>query len=90
MPDGPRPDQPAIYHLRPAAFKEYGKDGQLWPPTGSQARIFAVVDVWDALRSDRPYRKSMSQKEAIDYITTQSGKHFDPVIVEKSIEFLKD
>ncbi len=54
------------------------------------ARIFAVVDVWDALRSNRPYRKAMSQDEAIGYILAQSGKHFDPGIAEKSLGFLKD
>ena len=47
-----------------------------------QARIFAVVDVYDALTSDRPYRKAWSEKDALDYITEQSGKHFDPEVVE--------
>jgi HD-GYP domain-containing protein (c-di-GMP phosphodiesterase class II) len=45
------------------------------------ARIFAVVDVWDALTSDRPYRKAWSQKKALDHIQEQSGKHFDPKVV---------
>jgi PAS domain S-box-containing protein/putative nucleotidyltransferase with HDIG domain len=47
-----------------------------------EARIFAIVDVWDALRSDRPYRKAWSQEQAIEYIKEQSGIHFDPKIVE--------
>jgi putative two-component system response regulator len=47
------------------------------------ARIFAVVDVWDALTSDRPYRKAWSQEKTIAYIKEQAGKHFDPDIVEK-------
>jgi PAS domain S-box-containing protein len=46
------------------------------------ARIFAVVDVYDALISDRPYRKSLSKNEALAYIRGQSGKHFDPAVVE--------
>jgi HD-GYP domain-containing protein (c-di-GMP phosphodiesterase class II) len=46
------------------------------------ARIFAVVDVWDALTSDRPYRAAWSKEDTVAYIREQSGKHFDPQIVE--------
>lgn len=46
------------------------------------ARIFAVADVWDALTSDRPYRPAWSKEEALLYIREQSGKHFDPLVVE--------
>lgn len=46
------------------------------------ARIFAVVDVWDALISDRPYRNAWKKEEAFEYIRKQSGKHFDPQIVD--------
>lgn len=46
------------------------------------ARIFAVIDVWDALSSDRPYRSAWPEKEVITYIRDQSGKHFDPQVVE--------
>jgi HD-GYP domain-containing protein (c-di-GMP phosphodiesterase class II) len=46
------------------------------------ARIFAVVDVWDALTSDRPYRKAWSKREALAYIREQAGRHFDPKVVE--------
>ena len=45
------------------------------------ARIFAVVDVWDALRSDRPYRKAWSEDKVRHYIGDESGTHFDPQIV---------
>jgi putative two-component system response regulator len=45
------------------------------------ARLFAIVDVWDALTSDRPYRKAMTIEEALEYIRSQSGKHFDPEVV---------
>jgi HD-GYP domain-containing protein (c-di-GMP phosphodiesterase class II) len=46
------------------------------------ARIFAVVDVWDALTNDRPYHQALSQEEALAYIRSQAGTHFDPRIVE--------
>ena len=46
------------------------------------ARIFAIVDVWDALSSDRPYRKAWSKEKIYAHIREQSGKHFDPRIVE--------
>jgi HD-GYP domain-containing protein (c-di-GMP phosphodiesterase class II) len=45
------------------------------------ARMFTVADVWDALRSDRPYRPAMSNQEALSHITAQSGTHFDPEVV---------
>jgi PAS domain S-box-containing protein len=45
------------------------------------ARIFAVVDVWDALLSDRPYRKAWQIEDAMKYITDLSGKQFDPAVV---------
>lgn len=50
------------------------------------ARIFAVVDVWDALRSDRPYRKGWPEDRIREHIKSLAGTHFDPWIVE---EFLK-
>jgi len=46
------------------------------------ARLFAVVDVWDALTSDRPYRKAIKAEDAWEYIKHQSGQHFDPKAVE--------
>jgi putative nucleotidyltransferase with HDIG domain len=46
------------------------------------ARIFAVVDVWDALISDRPYRSAWSKEDAAAYIREQSGKHFEPKLVD--------
>ncbi len=44
------------------------------------ARIFAVADVWNALRSDRPYRKGWPEGKAIEYIRSQVGKLFDPKV----------
>jgi GAF domain-containing protein/CheY-like chemotaxis protein len=46
------------------------------------ARIFAVADAWDALRSDRPYRPAWTREMARDYIRDQAGKCFDPLVVE--------
>jgi len=46
------------------------------------ARLFAVTDVWDALRSDRPYRAGWPVEKVVDYIRTQAGTHFDPKAVE--------
>jgi PAS domain S-box-containing protein len=52
------------------------------------ARIFAVVDVWDALTHDRTYRPAWSQGEALDYIRAQSGEHFDPRIVKEFLALI--
>jgi PAS domain S-box-containing protein len=46
------------------------------------ARIFSVVDVWDALTSDRPYRAAISPQKASRYLREQSGQYFDPEIVK--------
>jgi adenylate cyclase len=50
------------------------------------ARIFAVVDVWDALRSDRPYRAAWEEQRVLEYLKENRGTHFDPEVVD---EFLK-
>jgi putative nucleotidyltransferase with HDIG domain len=50
------------------------------------ARVFAVVDVYDALTSDRPYRKAWSHEEVYSYIEEQAGKHFDPQTVKVFLE----
>ncbi len=51
------------------------------------ARIFAIVDVYDALTNNRPYRKAWTKKQTLDYIKSESGKHFDPQLVDV---FLKE
>lgn len=53
------------------------------------ARIFPVTDVWDALISDRPYRKALPHAEVRQHIRADAGKHFDPRVVEAFME-LKD
>ncbi|TMI70230.1 MAG: PAS domain S-box protein [Bacillati bacterium ANGP1] len=82
----------AIPYLRPALDIPYCHhekwDGTGYPRglKGEQiplvARIFAVVDVWDALRSDRPYRKGWADEKALQHIREQAGSHFDRKIVE--------
>ncbi len=54
------------------------------------ARIFAVIDVFDALTSDRPYRKAWSKEKALDYIQDQSGSHFFPDAVDAFFEMLRE
>ena len=54
------------------------------------ARLFAVVDVWDALTSDRPYRKAWAHDRAYEYIKSESGKHFDPKVVEVFLSMMKE
>jgi len=46
------------------------------------ARLFAIIDVWDALSSDRPYRKKLPREEVISYIRENSGILFDPKLVD--------
>ncbi len=45
------------------------------------ARIFSVIDVYDALTSERPYRSAWTQRQALEYISSQSGAQFDPQVV---------
>jgi HD-GYP domain-containing protein (c-di-GMP phosphodiesterase class II) len=54
------------------------------------ARIFAIIDVWDALLSDRPYRKAWSRKKVIQYIRDLSGKQFDPHVVTEFFKMIED
>jgi len=53
------------------------------------ARIFAVVDVWDALNSDRPYRGKWKEKEIYDYLREQKGKHFEPKMVDLFLKSIR-
>lgn len=80
-----------IEYLRPALDIPYCHhekwDGTGYPRglKGEQiplaARIFTIVDVWDALRSDRPYRLAWTTKKTIEHIKSGSGTHFDPRLV---------
>jgi PAS domain S-box-containing protein len=50
------------------------------------ARIFAIVDVWDAITNERPYRPAWPKEKAMEYIQEQVGKYFDPKIAESFIK----
>lgn len=63
--------------------------GLLGPEIPLMARIFAVVDAYDALTTDRPYRNKVSSKEAIEYLHQEAGRLFDPDIVEALEQLLK-
>ena len=89
-----------IEYLRPSLDIPYSHH-EKWDGTGYPrglkgeeipltARIFAVTDVWDALTSDRPYRPAWDEQKALDYIREQSGKHFDPHVVELFIVLMSE
>jgi response regulator RpfG family c-di-GMP phosphodiesterase len=89
-----------IAYLRPALDIPYAHH-EKWDGTGyprglqgegipRTARIFAVIDVWDALRSDRPYRSAWSQDKTLAYIHEQAGRHFDPAVVAAFLQLLKE
>jgi response regulator RpfG family c-di-GMP phosphodiesterase len=81
-----------IEYLRPALviprFHHEKWDGTGFPKgiKGTEiplaARIFAIIDVWDALRTDRLFRAALSHDEALEYIHGQVGTHFDPQVVD--------
>ncbi len=89
-----------ITYLRPALDIPYCHhekwDGTGYPQglAGTQiplaARIFAVTDVYDALSYDRPYRAAWPVQKVLDYLCEQSGKHFDPEVVEAFLNLLQD
>jgi len=81
-----------IYYLKSALDIPYCHH-EKWDGTGYpnglkgeeiplEARIFAVVDVWDALTSDRPYRPAWPEKKVLEHIQSLAGTHFDPQVVE--------
>ncbi len=89
-----------IAYLRPALDIPYSHhekwDGSGYP-LGLQgeeiplaARIFAVADVYDALATDRPYRKAWPRAKVLRYIAEQAGRHFDPHIVAVFLEMMRE
>ena len=54
------------------------------------ARIFALVDAFDAMTSDRPYRRAKSFEQAVDQIAAGSGTQFDPEVVRAFVELCED
>ncbi len=72
-------DIPIYHHERwDGTGYPFGLAGEAIPLA---ARIFAVVDVWDAITSDRPYSKAWPSRKALDHIKAMSGTHFDPQVV---------
>jgi HD-GYP domain-containing protein (c-di-GMP phosphodiesterase class II) len=90
----------SIAYLRPAIDIPYCHhekwDGKGYPRglKGEEiplaARIFAVVDVWDALSSNRPYRNAWTAENTREYLRAQSNTHFDPHILNTFLEMLAD
>ena len=54
------------------------------------ARLFAVVDVYDALTSDRPYRSAWTRTQALEYLQEQAGQQFDPGVVIHFLEMINE
>jgi PAS domain S-box-containing protein len=52
------------------------------------ARIFAIIDVWDALCSDRPYRPAWPEQKVLEYLQTLAGAHFDPNLLQTFVKAL--
>jgi HD-GYP domain-containing protein (c-di-GMP phosphodiesterase class II) len=64
----------------------YGLKGENIPRS---ARVFALVDVFDALTSDRPYRSAWSKQDALGYIQEQTARHFDPNMTPVFLQMMK-
>jgi HD-GYP domain-containing protein (c-di-GMP phosphodiesterase class II) len=89
-----------IPYLRPALDIPYYHhekwDGTGYPNglKGAQiplaARVFAIIDVWDALRSDRPYRPAWSYERSLEYIRSHTGINFDPQVVVAFLRMLAE
>ena len=54
------------------------------------ARIFASVDIWDALRSDRPYRQSWPEERVCEHIASLAGTHLDPDVVQAFLQHVHE
>ena len=54
------------------------------------ARVFAVVEAWDVLATDRPYRKAWPRTKIVSHLNSQSGIDFDPQVVKKFLELEKE
>ena len=51
--------------------------------------MFAIVDVWDALSSDRPYKKAWSEEAVVAYLRENAGKEFDPELIPVFLELVQ-
>jgi PAS domain S-box-containing protein len=83
----PAMDIPQYHHEKwDGSGYPLGLQGWAIPMT---ARAFAVVDVYDALTSDRPYRSAWTREKALEHIQDSAGTHFDPVVVQEFIQMLQ-
>lgn len=81
-------DIPLYHHERwNGSGYPYGLVGEQIPLS---ARLFAVVDVYDALTSDRPYRSAWSRSQALEYLREQAGQQFDPQVVAHFLELINE
>ena len=81
-------DIPLYHHERwNGSGYPYGLVGEQIPLS---ARLFAVVDVYDALTSDRPYRSAWSRSQALEYLREQAGQQFDPQVVAHFLELISE
>ena len=79
-------DIPLLHHERwNGSGYPYGLVGEAIP---LYARLFAIVDVYDALNSNRPYRDALGEDNTREYIKDRSGIDFDPAIVKVFLEML--
>lgn len=89
-----------IEYLRPAIHIPYSHhewwNGKGYPQglRGDEipiaARIFAVIDVWDAMRSERPYRSALPENDVRDYLLKSKSVHFDTRVVEAFFDLMAD
>ena len=89
-----------ILYLRPALDIPYCHH-EKWDGTGyprglkgeqipMPARIFAVVDVWDALRSERPYHEAWPVEQAQEHLRAEAGRSFDPIVVDQFLKMIDE
>ena len=90
-------DDGFLFHAQRFAYTHHEKwDGTGYPEKLSgtniplEGRIMAIADVYDALVSVRPYKKAFTHEEAVEIIKKDSGKHFDPKIVEAFLNITED
>ena len=81
---------PSIYHHHERYDGQGYPDGLKGKEIPLGARILTVTDSYDAMNSDRPYRKRLSEEKCIAELNKSAGSQFDPQIVEVFLRILKD
>jgi len=81
--------QIALYHHEKwdGSGYPFGKKGEEIPIS---ARIIAIADVFDALTTERPYKKAWAVEDAVDFIKDQAERHFDPLVVDAFVQSLPE